>query len=77
MSQDDEIWHAFREAIRQDDAGQFTVSTQDFVAELQQRNTPHTLRAANTWIEIHITTFSDISVEPGECRLFQMPAAHD
>ncbi|MCT2419864.1 DNA polymerase V subunit [Pantoea sp. XY16] len=77
MSQDDEIWYAFREAIRQDDAGQFTVSTQDFVAELQQRNAPYTLRAANTWIEMHITTFSDISVEPGECRLFQMPAAHD
>lgn len=77
MSQDDEIWYAFREAIRQDDAGQFTVSTQDFVAELQQRNAPHTLRAANTWIEMHITIFSDISVEPGECRLFQMPAAHD
>nr|WP_318269056.1 hypothetical protein [Pantoea agglomerans] len=41
MSQDDEIWHAFREATRQDDAGQFTVSTRDFVAELQQRNATH------------------------------------
>ena len=75
MSQDDEIWHACREGTRRDDAGQVTVSTREFVAELQQRNAPHTLRAANTWIEMHITTFSDISVEPGECRLFQMPAA--
>ncbi|MDH2069214.1 DNA polymerase V subunit [Pantoea sp. GD03673] len=77
MSQDDEIWCAFREATRRNNAGQLTVSTQDFVAELQQRNAPHTLRAANSWIEMHITTFSDISVGPGECRLFQMPAARD
>jgi len=77
MSQDDEVWSAFREAMRRDDTGQCTVSTRDFVAELEQRNSPHTLRAANTWIEMHITTFSDISIEPGECRLFQVPAARD
>ncbi|MEN4878317.1 DNA polymerase V subunit [Pantoea agglomerans] len=53
------------------------MSTRDFVAELEQRNSPHTLRAANTWIEMHITTFSDISIEPGECRLFRVPAARD
>ena len=61
MSQDDEVWSAFREAMRRDNTGQCTVSTRDFVAELEQRNSPHTLRAANTWIEMHITTFSDIS----------------
>lgn len=77
MSQDDEVWSAFREAMRRDDTGQCTVSTRDFVAELEQRKSPHTLRAANTWIEMHITTFSDISIEPGECRLFRVPAARD
>lgn len=77
MSQDDEVWRAFREAMRRDDSGQCTVSTRDFVAQLEQRNSPHTLRAANTWIEMHITTFSDISTEEGEWRLFQVPAARD
>lgn len=77
MSQDDEVWIAFREAMRRDASGQYTVSTRDFVAELEQRNSPHTLRAANTWIEMHITTFSDISTEAGECRLFQVPASHE
>ena len=77
MSQDDEVWTAFREAMRRDDSGQCTVSTQDFVAELAQRNSPHTLRAANMWIEMHITTFSDISIEAGERRLFQVPATRD
>lgn len=48
MSQDDEVWKAFREAMRRDDSGQCTVSTRDFVAELEQRHSPHTLRAANT-----------------------------
>ncbi|THB83162.1 DNA polymerase V subunit [Pantoea allii] len=77
MSQDDEVWIAFREAMKRDNSGQYTISTRDFVAELEQRNSPHTLRAANTWIEMHITTFRDISVEAGECRLFQVPAARD
>lgn len=77
MSQDDEVWLAFREAMKRDNSGLCTVSTRDFVAELEQRNSPHTLRAANTWIEMHITTFSDISIEDGEWRLFQVPAAHD
>jgi len=75
MSQDDEVWTAFRDAMRQDDVGQCTVSTRDFVAELEQRNASYTFRAANTWIEMHITTFSDISIEDGDCRLFQVPAA--
>ena len=74
MSQDDEIWIAFREAIRRDDAGDYSVSTRDFVTALQHHNVPHSLRAANQWIEIHISTFRDISVETGECRLFQVPA---
>jgi len=75
MSQDDEVWSAFREAMRRDDTGQCTVSTQDFVAELEQRNSHASRR--KYWIERHITTFSDISIEPGECRLFQVPAARD
>lgn len=75
--QDDEIWTAFREAMRHDSTGRLTISTQDFVTQLQQRNAPHTLRAANYWIEMHISVFSDISTEPGECRLFQVPERRD
>lgn len=77
MPQDDETGIAFRKAMRGDSAGRFTVSTRDFVTELQQRNAPHSLRAANNWIEMHISTFSDISTEPGEYRLFHVPADRD
>ncbi len=77
MQQDDAVWIAFREAMRRDSEGLCTISTQDFVTQLDLHNTPHTLRAANVWIEIHISTFSDISTEPGECRLFQVPAARN
>nr|WP_307570814.1 DNA polymerase V subunit [Pantoea anthophila] len=77
MPQDDAIWIAFREAMKRDSDGQCTISTRDFVTQLNLHNTPHTMRAANAWIEIHITTFSDISTEPGEYRLFEVPAARD
>ena len=50
---------------------------QRYAPEIDKRNSPHMLRAANTWIEMHITTFSDISTEEGEWRLFQVPAARD
>ncbi|WP_336757162.1 DNA polymerase V subunit [Pantoea sp. USHLN298] len=72
MSHEDEIHTAFRQAIRQDENGRLTISTHDFVAELARRNWPHTLRAANHWIEIHITPFQDVSVAPGDDRLFRL-----
>ena len=74
MPQEDEIYSAFRQAIRQDENGGLTVSTHDFVAELQRRNRAYTLRAANYWIEIHISRFRDISAESGDYRLFELPA---
>jgi len=57
MSQNDEIRTAFREAIRRDDTGDYFVSTRDVVVALQHHNVPHSQRAANQWIEIHISTF--------------------
>lgn len=73
MTQEDEMYHAFHQAIRQDRNGGLTVSTRDFVAELERRNGAYTLRAANHWIEIHISRFRDISAEPGDYRLFELP----
>jgi len=73
MPQSDEIHSAFHQVMRRGGNGRWTVSTRDFVAELERCNRPHTLRAANQWIEIHITLFRDISIESGDYRLFELP----
>ncbi|WP_312056586.1 DNA polymerase V subunit [Pantoea brenneri] len=73
MPQPDEIYSAFCQVMRRSGKGGWTVSTRDFVAELKRRNWPHSLRAANQWIEIHITLFRDISIEAGDYRLFELP----
>lgn len=72
MPRDYEIMFAFRQAMQRDAAGRFTVSTQDFVRELEKYNWHYTLRAANKWIEMHTTTFRDVSTEEGEARIFQV-----
>lgn len=72
MPRDYEIMIAFRQAIRRDSAGRYTISTLDFVHELERRNWHYTHRAANRWIETHTTTFRDISTADGELRLFQV-----
>lgn len=72
MPRDYEIMIAFRQAIKRDAAGRFTISTLDFVRELDHLNWHYTLRAANKWIETHTTTFRDISTSEGEERLFQV-----
>lgn len=72
MPRDYEIMFAFRRAIKRDIAGRYTISTVDFVKELDRLNWHYTLRAANTWIETHTTTFRDISPSDGEARLFQV-----
>lgn len=72
MPRDYEIMMAFRQAIKHDAEGRFTISTLDFVKELDRMNWHHTLRAANKWIETHTTTFRDISTVGGEERLFQV-----
>ena len=72
MPRDYEIMIAFRLAVKRDCAGRYTVSTLDFVKELDRLNWRYSLRAANKWIEMHTTTFRDISTSEGEERMFQV-----
>ncbi|KNC11850.1 DNA polymerase V [Pantoea sp. RIT-PI-b] len=72
MPRDYEIMMAFKLAMKRDASGRFTISTLDFVSELERLNWHYTLRAANSWIEMHTTTFRDISAADGEERTFQV-----
>ncbi|MBW1213668.1 DNA polymerase V [Pantoea allii] len=72
MPRDYEIMIAFRQAIKRDSQGRYTLSTLDFVRELDLLNWHYTLRAANKWVETHTTTFRDISTSEGEERVFQV-----
>lgn len=72
MPRNSDIESAFRNAIKQEPSGRRTVSTVDFVTELEALNWRLTLREANHWIEVHTTTFRDVSTEEGERRLFQL-----
>lgn len=72
MSRDYEIMMAFKQAMKRDALGRFTISTLDFVGELERLNWHYTLRAANSWIEMHTTTFRDISTVDGDERTFQV-----
>ncbi|MFB4359034.1 DNA polymerase V [Pantoea sp. BS_4] len=72
MPRDYEIMIAFRQAMKRDVEGRYTLSTLDFVRELERLNWQYTLRAANEWIEAHTTTFRDISPAEGEERVFQV-----
>ena len=72
MPRDYEIMMAFKQAIKRDAEGQFTISTLDFVKELSRLNWHYTLNSANKWIEIHTTTFRDISPTDGDERVFQV-----
>jgi hypothetical protein len=72
MPRDYEIMMAFRQAIKRDAEGRFTISTLDFVAVLKRYKWDYSLRDANTWIETHTTTFRDISPIDGDERVFQV-----
>lgn len=72
MPRDYEIKMAFKQAMKRDASGRFTISTLDFVSELERLNWHYTLRAANSWIEMHTTTFRDISTTDGDERTFQV-----
>jgi hypothetical protein len=72
MPRDYEIMMAFRQAIKRDAEGRFTISTLDFVAVLKRYKWEYSLRDANKWIEMHTTTFRDISLKDGEERVFQV-----
>lgn len=72
MPRRNDIEVAFRNAIKREPGGRRTVSTVDFVHELAALNWDFTLREANHWIEVHTTTFRDVSTEEGEHRIFQV-----
>jgi len=72
MPRDYEIKDAFRFAIKRDAAGRYTVTTLDFVSELERLNWHYTPREANNWIEAHKSVFRDISTSEGDERVFQV-----
>ncbi|KJV49679.1 DNA polymerase V [Pantoea sp. BL1] len=72
MPRDYEIMMAFRQAIKRDAEGRFTISTIDFVTVLKRYKWEYSLRDANKWIETHTTTFRDISPTNGDERVFQV-----
>lgn len=72
MPRDYEIKMAFRQAIKRDAEGRFTISTLDFVKVLKRYKWDYSLRDANAWIEMHTTTFRDISPTDGDERVFQV-----
>jgi len=63
---------AFRNAIKRDQQGRYTVTTVDFVKELAKLNWHLTLKEANRWVEIYTSTFRDVSTKEGEERTFQV-----
>jgi hypothetical protein len=67
-----EIDDAFKNAIKISAKGRRTVTTEDFVAELAERNWHWDLREANHWIEIYVNTFHDVSEVEGEARTFAL-----
>ncbi|WP_072010375.1 DNA polymerase V [Pantoea sp. NGS-ED-1003] len=63
---------AFRNAIKRDQQGRYTVTTVDFVKELERLNWHFSLKEANCWVEIYTSTFRDVSTKEGEERTFQV-----
>lgn len=72
MPRNYEILMAFSQAIKRGAEGRFTISTLDFVKELDRIYWHYTLSAPNKWIETHTTTFRDISPTDGDERVFQV-----
>ena len=72
MARRDDIDWAFRQAVNIDPRGLRTVTTSRFVAELAKYNWHWTARQANEWIEIYVTTFTDISTQEGDERTFRL-----
>lgn len=72
MAKQVDIEWAFRKSIRVCRSGKRTVETADFIAELARYNWNWGLKEANHWIEIHYSSFKDISSEEGERRTFML-----
>lgn len=67
-----EIELAFKAAVNLEASGRRTVTTQNFVKQLEAVNWNWSLKEANNWIECYITTFKDISDQEGEERTFML-----
>lgn len=72
MPRYDDIRMAFINAIRIAANGKRTVTTEEFVQELEKLNWHWDLKKANEWIEMSVTTFKDISTVEGEARTFMV-----
>lgn len=67
-----EIEGAFKAATKIEPSGRRTVTTQNFVDQLELVNWHWSLKQANNWIETYVTTFRDVSAQEGEARTFQL-----
>ena len=72
MPRRDDIETAFRAAVEFKPDGRRIVTTKGFVRELQKYNWDWTLKEANKWIELSVSTFRDVSTEEGENRTFSL-----
>ncbi|EJF31678.1 DNA polymerase V [Enterobacter sp. TMH.L2] len=72
MPRRDDIEGAFWKALRIEENGRRTVTTADFVKELNKVNWRWSLKQANDWIESSVSTFKDVSTEEGEARTFMV-----
>lgn len=72
MPRRDDIDFAFRNAMEIDKSGRRVVTTRRFVEELHAVNWMWTLKEANRWIELSVSTFKDVSTEEGENRTFAL-----
>lgn len=72
MPRYDDIRMAFINAIRMAANGKRTVTTEEFVKELEKLNWNWDLKRANEWIEASVSTFRDVSTAEGEARTFML-----
>ncbi len=72
MPRRDDIEGAFWKALRIAENGRRTVTTADFVRELEKVNWRWSLKQANDWIEASVSTFKDVSTAEGEARTFMV-----
>ena len=71
MPRDYEIKDAFVSAIRRSPDGGVTVTTHEFVRQLELLNWHLSLREANQWIKSHTVTFRDVSTQEGEAKTYK------
>lgn len=72
MARRDDIETAFRAAVEFKPDGRRIVTTEAFVRELQKVKWDWTLKEANKWIELSVSTFKDVSTEESENRMFAL-----